>query len=98
MYNPNKYSLNLKNTDVDVFINEHHVGKALIRDKFRVPANDTFSLPILLRVDLMQVIPNAVQLLISKEITLKLSGIIRAGKHGMYIKIPISYEGKQKIR
>jgi LEA14-like dessication related protein len=98
MYNPNKYSLKLKNTDVDVYINEHHVGKALIRKKFTIPAADTFSLPILLRVDLVQAIPNAIQLLISKEITLKLSGIIRAGKHGMFIKIPITYEGKQKIR
>ncbi len=98
LYNPNKYGLKLKNTDVDVFINNKHVGKALIREKFSIPAADTFSLPILLRVDLVQVLPNALQLLISDEITLKLSGIIKAGKHGMYIKIPVSYEGKQKIR
>ena len=98
LYNPNYYGLKLKNTDVDVYINDRYVGKALIREKVAIPKRDTFTLPILLRVDLVQAIPDAVQLLITKEITLKLTGIIRAGKHGMFVKIPVSYEGKQKIK
>ena len=98
LYNPNKYNMKLKNADVEVYINEHYVGKAMVTENLTIPKLNTFSLPILLRVDLGSIIPNAIQLLISNEITLKLTGLVKAGRHGIYIKIPLNYEGKQKIR
>ncbi len=98
LYNPNKYSMKLKNTDVDVFVNNHHLGKALVTKKSTIPKLDTFSLPVALTVDLAKVLPNAFELLFNKEVTLKLTGSIKTGKHGIFISIPVDYEGKQSIR
>ncbi|PQJ08857.1 hypothetical protein CJD36_022195 [Flavipsychrobacter stenotrophus] len=97
LYNPNKYALMLKSSDVAVYINSSHVGQAYLRDKKLIPAKDTFILPVVLKVDLLHVIPNALQLLTKKEITLKLEGNIRAGRHGIFMVLPVTYEGKQKI-
>jgi LEA14-like dessication related protein len=97
LYNPNKYALMLKASDVAVYINNNHVGQAYLRDKKLIPARDTFILPVVMSVDLLHVIPNAIQLLTKKEITLKLDGNIRAGRHGIFMVLPINYEGKQKI-
>ena len=97
LYNPNKYALMLKSSDVAVYIDNAHVGQAYLRDKQLIPAKDTFILPVVLNVDLLHVIPNALQLLTKKEITLKLDGNIRAGRHGVFLVLPVNYEGKQKI-
>ncbi len=98
LYNPNRYGLMLKSSDVAVFINNSHVGQAYLKDKKLIPARDTFTLPVVLNVDILRVIPNAYDLLTKKEITLKLDGIIRAGRHGVFLIMPVKYEGKQKIR
>lgn len=97
LYNPNKYALMLKSSDVTVYIDKTHVGQAYLRDKQLIPAHDTFVLPVVLSVDLLHIIPNALQLLTKKEITLKLEGNVRAGRHGIFMVLPVNYEGKQRI-
>lgn len=98
LYNPNHYNMQLKNADVEVFINNTHVGNAHVDGKFLVPKKETFVLPVLLNVDLLHALPNAFELLVKKEIDLKLAGTLKAGRHGIYISIPVDYNGKQVIR
>lgn len=98
LFNPNHYKLDLKNTDVEVFINNTHVGNTHVDGKFVVPKNHSFILPVLLNVELLHAIPNAFEILVKKEIDLKLAGTLKAGRHGIYISIPVDYNGKQVIR
>lgn len=97
MFNPNNYPMKLKNADLDVFINGSHLGKVAVSHQFAVPGLDTFSMPVTLDVDMNNVLPNAIQLFLNPEVTVKLSGEVKAGRHGVYIHIPINYEGKQDI-
>ena len=97
LYNPNNYRLKLKNADLDVFLNGNHLGKMTVKESTSFIANDITELPVILDVDLMNVLPNAFQILINKEVTIKLSGNIRAGRHGLFINVPINYEGKQDL-
>ena len=97
LYNPNKFGLMLKSSDVAVYINNSHVGQAYLRDKQLIPAKDTFLLPVVFNVDLLHAIPNALQLLTKKEITLKVDGVLRAGRYGLFVVMPVTYETKQKI-
>ena len=97
LYNPNKYSLKLKKADVDVFLNASHLGKVTVNDRVVLPGFDTSSLPVLLDVDLKNVLPNALQLLLDSKVNLKVTGTIKAGRHGLYITIPVNYEEKQDI-
>ena len=98
LYNPNKYGMLLKDADVDVFINGNKLGKMLVTDHFAVPGLDTFSMPVMLNVDLKNVIPNALQLLMNSEVDIKLAGTVKAGRHGVFLTVPVNYEGKQDIR
>jgi len=97
LYNPNRYKLKLKKADVDVFINNSHVGKMNVNCIAELAKRDSSSLPVTLDVDLANALPNALQLLLNPEITLKITGNIIAGRQGVYITIPVNYEGKQDI-
>lgn len=103
IYNPNKYSLLLKDPHIGVYINDKHLGDATIDDKYAMPANDTFLLPAIFTVDVLTVLPNAYQVIRNKEVTLRLDGSLKAGvrhhigKGGIFIGLPVHYEGKQRI-
>ena len=98
MYNPNSYSMKLKNADVDVFINGTLLGKMCVNNQCSVPGLDTFLLPVTLNVDMKNVLPNALQMFLKSDVDIKLAGTIRAGRRGIYLKVPVNYEGKQDIR
>jgi LEA14-like dessication related protein len=97
LYNPNKFSLKLKRADVDVFLNERIVGNVSLDSLSTIPAKDSFSLPVTLSLDMTNVIPDALQLLFSSQVDLKIKGSIKAGKHGVYVSVPVNYEGKQDV-
>lgn len=98
LFNPNNYGMKLKDADVDVFINGNRLGKMEVRNLFAVPGLDTFSMPVILNVDLKSAVPNVLQLLMKPEVDVKLAGTVKAGRHGLYVKVPVNYEGKQDIR
>lgn len=95
-YNPNKSGMTLKDADIDLYINDKFVGKAFLEDKYDVPGLDTFLLPVSLKADLKNVLPNALSLALDKEVKVGLKGFVKAGR-GVFISIPINYEGMQKL-
>jgi len=99
LYNPNSYKLKLKDADIDVFINGNHIGKVQQAvDKYEVPKEDTCLVPVILDVDMQNILGNALQIVLANGIAdVKLSGTVKAGRHGIFIPIPINYEGKQDI-
>ena len=98
MFNPNSYGITLKNADVDVFVNGTLLGKLCVNNQCSVPGLDTFLLPVTLNVDMKNVLPNALQMFLKSDVDIKLAGTIRAGRRGIYMKVPVNYEGKQDIR
>lgn len=95
-YNPNAFAVDVKDMDIDVFLNDNYLGKARLSKPMLAPAMDTFLLPVALSAQLKQIIPNALQVLSKQEIDLRLSGFLRVGK-GVYMKVPVNYKGKQKL-
>jgi LEA14-like dessication related protein len=97
LFNPNNYAMRLKQADIDVFINGNKVGKMQIPRAVHIPSRDTFVLPATLSVDLRNALPNALQLVMNSEVNIKLIGTVKAGRHGIFITVPLNYEGKQDI-
>lgn len=95
-YNPNNYSMTLKDANLDLYINEKMVGHAVMDEKLTVPATQTFLLPVKFTADLKGVISNALQVLGNQEVAIRLKGSVKAGR-GVLIPIPINYEGKKKL-
>ena len=100
LYNPNNCTIKLKQADIDVFLNGKLLGQLKVNGKYAVPKLDTFSLPVLMdidRIDLTNVLTSAFQVLTGSDMTLKITGTIKAGRHGVYIKVPVDFEGKQDV-
>lgn len=92
-YNPNGYALTLKDCDIDAWVNQQYIGKVTVDEKIKVPARDTFLLPVTLTVPVARIFSNALDLLSTSSMPLKLDGSIKAGKAGIFIRIPVKYEG-----
>jgi LEA14-like dessication related protein len=97
LYNPNSYTLKLKKSEIAVFLNGNPLGAITISGGTYISKLDTSSIPVTLDVDVKKAIPNLLQAAMDNAVDLKVSGQIRAGRHGIFIKVPIEYEGKQDI-
>lgn len=96
-FNPNKYGVNLKNVNCDVYLDSNYVGKFLLDTIMHIPEASEFIVPATLDVDMKNVLRNSVNLLLSNEMLIGAKGTTRVGKGGIYVTIPFQYEGKQKL-
>src|SRR5687767_570033 len=58
-YNPNNFGLQLKRTDLDIFINNVFLGHSASDTLINIPRRDTFLLPIKFDMDMKNVFKNA---------------------------------------
>lgn len=96
-YNPNKYKLQLKDANFDLFIDDTQVGHSIQDTTIAIPARDTFYFPVKLEVNMANVMKNALGLLGNKEVTIKATGNCKVGKAGIWVPFPIKCETKQAL-
>ncbi|MBO9151451.1 LEA type 2 family protein [Chitinophaga sp. GCM10012297] len=96
-FNPNNFSLRLKDAEFDVFLDDTKVGHSLQDTLIDIPARDTFYFPVKLDVEMGNVFKNVLGALGNKEVTIKASGNCKVGKKGVYLPFPIRCETKQKL-
>lgn len=97
-YNPNSYELQFRRADLDISLNDKFVGKTVLDTLIRIPKLDTFYVPVQMKVNLKQLFSNALTLLLENEMDVKVSGMIRLGRSGFFMNLPVNYSGKQEIR
>lgn len=97
-FNRNSFGLNMKSADLDVYLNNRFAGHSLLDTMIHVPAKDTFFVPVSVLVDMKNVFPNALSILMSDSIDLRVEGKIKVGKAGIYINVPVKYQEKHAIR
>ena len=96
-YNPNNIGLQLKQVDADVFIEDKLAGHSIIDTLIRIPAKDTFAIPVRFRIEMKNVLSNAFTILMQDKVNIKMRGTASVGKAGLFIKIPINYQGKHSF-
>jgi len=97
-YNPNKSRLQLKKADVDVYINNTYLGKSTLDTLIRIPARDTFLLPVTMRVQTGGALTNILRIVSDSSVLIRMEGHASFGKGGVFLNYPIKYEGQQKIK
>ena len=97
-YNPNGFGIQLKRADLDIYIDDHFAGHTLIDTLINIPKRDTFSIPVNVDVDMVSIFPNALSILLKDSIDLRIEGTAKLGKSGIFLNIPVKYQGKQRIR
>jgi LEA14-like dessication related protein len=96
-FNPNNFKLQLKEADLDLFVNEKYVGHSHLDTLIHIPAKDTFYVPVSVKLNLADLFKNALQLVLNPEVSLKIEGKAKVGKAGIYKNFPVSYQGKERI-
>jgi len=97
-YNPNNLSLNLKRYELEVYFDGQHLGSTVLDTLIHIPRRDTFSFPVNMAVDMKYIFPNAFALLMKDSIDLRIEGSAKLGKGGIFLNIPVRYQGKQRLR
>ena len=96
-FNPNNFGLELNHTDLDIFINNNYLGKATQVVQVNIPRNAEFVIPIMMNVDMKNLLKNSLISMMSSEVLVKVTGTIRVGKLNVFKSFPINYEGKQQF-
>ncbi|MGN6266054.1 MAG: LEA type 2 family protein [Ginsengibacter sp.] len=94
-FNPNNFRMQLRNTDLDIFINGKLFGHSSTDTLIPIPKRDTFSLPIMFDVNMQSLYQNALNTLLGREVTVKVSGKVKIGKANVFMYFPVNYESKE---
>ena len=96
-YNPNPFSLVLKQIDCKVLLNNGKFTQLKLDTNFTIPANQDFLLPAQLEFQMSDLVKNSMELLLNKPVKLNITGNATLSK-GIFTKtVPIAYETTQKL-
>ncbi len=96
-YNPNNFGLQLKRTDLDIFIDGNLLGHTAQDYQINIPRRGEFTLPLKVDLDMKNAYKNILPALFGKEVLLKITGKVKVGKANVFKSFTVNYEGKQQF-
>jgi LEA14-like dessication related protein len=96
-YNPNNFGLQLKYTDLDIYIDNNYLGHSSQGYQITIPKLAEFTMPLAIEVDMKNLLKNAIPTLLGKDVMVKVTGTVKLGKANVYKTFPVSYEGLQRF-
>ena len=96
-FNPNNFGVDLRHVDCDVFVNKNFLGKYTLDTTMHIAKRSEFSLPSKMQVDMRNIYKNSLNVLFNNEIQIDVKGTTRVGKAGIFINVPFTYSGKEKV-
>ena len=96
-YNPNNFGLQLKSSELDIFLDNNYLGHSVQEQLVSIPRRDEFSIPIKIDVDMKNLLKNGMATLLRNEVLVKVTGTLKVGKANLFKTLPVNYEGRQKF-
>lgn len=97
-YNPNKYALSVKEAEMDVYFNDRLLGHTSMSNTVSLPPLDTTFVPFVIEASVMDILANTAQIYLNPNVRIKVQGNAKAGRGGIFVNIPINYQGTQRIQ
>ncbi|HEX8316345.1 MAG TPA: LEA type 2 family protein [Flavisolibacter sp.] len=97
LYNPNGYNLQLKSASMDVYFNDKFLGHSTLDTLITLPAKDTAIFPLRMQASAKDILSNSARILLNPDVKIRITGNAKAGRGGIFINVPINYEGMQRI-
>ncbi|HUC81377.1 MAG TPA: LEA type 2 family protein [Flavisolibacter sp.] len=97
LYNPNRYNLQLKSASMDVYFNDKFLGHSSLDSLITLPAKDTAKFPLRMQASAKDILSNSAKLLLNPDVKIRITGNAKAGRSGIFVNVPINYEGVQRI-
>lgn len=88
-YNPNTFGVDVKETNLSIYLNDAFVAVADQPEKTTIPRLSNFTFPIVAHFDPWKILGTAFQSLFNKKSKLRIEGTAKVGKGGVYIKVPV---------
>lgn len=96
-FNPNNFGLQLRRTDLDIFINNNLLGHSYLDTLIHIPKRGAFFLPMKVDVDMQNVFRNALNTVFGDSVTIKVTGKLKVGKANVFMSFPVNYEARHKF-
>ncbi len=96
-YNPNNFGLQLRYTDLDIFIDGNYLGHSSQDYQITIKRLSEFVLPLQVNLDMQNLLKNVLPTVLGKEVTVKITGKVKVGKANVYKTFPVSYEARQRF-
>jgi LEA14-like dessication related protein len=96
-YNPNNFGLQLKYTDLDIYVDNNYLGHSSQDYQIVIPMLAEFTLPMQIEVDMKNLLKNSLASLTGKEVMVKVTGTVKLGKANVFKTFPVTYEGLHKF-
>ena len=96
-YNPNNFGLQLKYTDLDIFIDGNYLGHSSQDYQITIKKLSEFTMPLQINLEMQNLLKNTLPTLLGKEVTVKITGKVKIGKANVYKTFPVSYEARQRF-
>jgi LEA14-like dessication related protein len=96
-YNPNNFGLQLKYTDLDIYVDSSYLGHSAQDYQITIPRLAEFTMPLAIELDMKNLLKNALPSLLGKDVLVKITGTVKLGKANVYKTFPVTYEGMQRF-
>jgi len=96
-YNPNKFGVQVNSARGDIYVDSSYFGQFELSDRVQVKKLSEFTLPALVKIDMISAIKNQRDLLKKKEALVRIEGTATVKKAGFSRELPIKYESMQNI-
>lgn len=97
LYNPNNQRVQVKDPVAKIYANSAYLGETRMDSVVMVPRMDTFSIPLVLKVQTVTAISQLLEALSDSMVNVKVEGNVKMGKGGVFITYPIRYEQLQRV-
>ena len=94
-FNPNNFSVDLRNVSCDIYINHNYLGKYVLDTLMRVNKRSEFAIPSGMNVDMKNIYKNALGTFLSKQVLIEINGSTKVGKGGLFITVPFNYSAME---
>lgn len=96
-FNPNKQEVKLKDANAKLYVNSSFLGNTHMDTTISVPRSDTFSVPLLLKVQTATALAKMMETAKDSAVTVRVDGSVKMGKAGVFMTYPIKYEKLQTL-
>ena len=96
-YNPNNFGVQVEEARGDVYIDSIFFGRFGLGETVQVNKNAEFTIPAIVKVDMIGILKNRRDLLKKKEAFIRVNGMARLRKAGFTKEIPIKFENMENI-
>ena len=96
-YNPNNFGMDLKRTELDLYVDNTFLGHSSQELQVAIPKRDVFTIPLKVDLDMKNLFKNGLISLFNKTVNVRAVGTIKVGKAGVYKNLKIDYTSQQEI-